>query len=146
LPPSDTPIETIEVPVVRVIDADTIKVRYQGKLESVRLIGIDTPETTRGKNEPFGKQARAFLEALLEDREVRIEFDVERRDRYGRLLAYVWAQGEDDPAPILANAQLAHWGYAQLLTIPPNVKYVERLRSAVETARMAQVNLWRDTQ
>jgi len=63
-----TPTETVEVPVVRVVDGDTIKVRYGGKLESVRLIGIDTPETTRGKNEPFGKQAGAFLEALLEDR------------------------------------------------------------------------------
>ena len=141
-----SPPETIEVPVVRVVDGDTIKVRYDGKLESVRLIGIDTPEITRGKNEPFGKPAGAFLEALLADRTVLIEFDVERRDRYGRLLAYVWAQGDRDPAPILVNAQLARWGYAQLLTIPPNVRYVERLRNAVGAAKAARANLWRDIQ
>ncbi len=138
------PTETIEVSVVRVIDGDTIKVLYTGKPESVRLIGIDTPEITRGKNEPFGAQAGAFLEALLADRMVLIEFDVGQRDRYGRLLAYVWAQGDGDPAPILVNAQLARWGYAQLLTIPPNVKYVERLRKAVGAARLARLNLWRD--
>jgi len=140
------PAETVEVPVVRVVDGDTIKVRYRGKLESVRLVGIDTPEITRGKNEPFGKPAGAFLEALLADRTVLLEFDVERRDRYGRLLAYVWAQGDGDPAPVFVNAQLARWGYAQLLTIPPNVKYVERLRNAVGAAKAARANLWRDIQ
>jgi|GEM_PF-2112373 len=137
------PTETVEVLVVRVVDGDTIKVRYGGKLESVRLIGIDTPETTRGKNEPFGEQAGAFLEALLADRTVLIEFDVERRDRYGRLLAYAWAQDDSAPASLFVNAQLARWGYAQLLTIPPNVKYVERLRNAVEAAKAARANLWR---
>ncbi len=138
------PTESIEVSVVRVIDGDTVKVRYEGKLESVRLIGIDTPETTRGKNERFGAQAGAFLEAMLADRTVLLEFDLERRDRYGRLLAYVWAQSDGDPAPILVNAQLARWGYAQLLTIPPNVKYVERLRKAVGAAKAARANLWHD--
>ena len=146
LPATDASAEAIDVPVVRVVDGDTIKVRFRGKLESVRLIGIDTPEITRGKNEPFGQQAKAFLQALLARRTAHLEFDVERRDKYGRLLAYVWAQGDDDPVPILVNAQLARWGYAQLLTIPPNVKYVERLRNAVAAARIARFNLWRDIQ
>ncbi len=140
------PAETVKVAVIRVVDGDTIKVRYEGKLESVRLIGIDTPEITRGKNEPFGKQAEAFLAALLANRTALLEFDLERRDRYGRLLAYVWAQGGGEPSPIFVNAQLARWGLAQLLTIPPNVKYVERLQSAVGAAQATRLNLWRDIQ
>jgi len=128
---------------VRIIDGDTIRVLVQGREEAVRLIGVDTPEITRGKNEPFGEAAKEFLAAMLANRRLALEPGVEERDRYGRLLAYLWTQGEQDGAPVFANAQLLRWGYAQLLTIPPNVKYVERFRSAQAAARREALNLWR---
>ena len=78
--------------VARVVDGDTIRVAINGHEEPIRLIGIDTPETvhpTRGE-EPYGRAASDFTKGLLEGRSVYLEFDVEERDRFGRLLAYVY--------------------------------------------------------
>jgi len=137
------PARLLPATLVRVVDGDTIRVVVQGRAEAVRLIGIDTPEITHGKNEPFGQAARDFLRTLLAGRSLWLEPGVKERDRYGRLLAYLWAQGAGDLAPVLANAQILRWGYAQLLTIPPNVKYVERFRAAQEAAQRDGLNLWR---
>ena len=102
--------------VSRVIDGDTIEVRVGGREDEVRYIGIDTPETVKPGTpvQCFGPQASAFNHRLVEHREVRLVFDRERRDVYGRLLAYVYRGGE------LVNARLARLGYARTLTIPPN--------------------------
>jgi micrococcal nuclease len=142
-PAAPEPERLLPATLVRIIDGDTIRVLVQGREEAVRLIGVDTPEITRGKNEPFGEAAKEFLAAMLANRRLALEPGVEERDRYGRLLAYLWTQGEQDGAPVFANAQLLRWGYAQLLTIPPNVKYVERFRSAQAAARREALNLWR---
>ena len=124
--------------VVRVIDGDTVEVRFRGGLERVRLIGVDTPETV-APGEPvecFGREATAFTRRWLEGRRVRLELDVELRDRYGRLLAYVWAGGE------LFNEVLVREGYAQVATFPPNVRYVDRFLAAQREARREGRGLW----
>jgi micrococcal nuclease len=77
-----------------VIDGDTIEVRINNRTEKVRFIGVDTPETvhpTKGE-EPYGREASDYTKSQLNDQSVGLEFDVEKRDRYGRLLAYVWLE------------------------------------------------------
>ncbi|MFO7173309.1 MAG: thermonuclease family protein [Bacillota bacterium] len=123
--------------VERVVDGDTLEVQVDGRTERVRLIGVDTPEV-HGQVEPYGPEASAFTKQVLAPgTRIWLEQDVEPRDRYGRLLAYVWlADGR------LFNEVLVREGYAQLLTIPPNVKYVERLTAAQREAREAGRGLW----
>lgn len=124
--------------VVRVIDGDTIEVSINGTTEKVRFIGVDTPETvhpTKGV-EPYGREASNFTKEKLTDQTVKLEFDVEERDQYGRLLAYVWL-GEE-----MFNEVLLREGYAQIATYPPNVKYVERFKAAQKEAREAGRGLW----
>jgi micrococcal nuclease len=124
----------------RVIDGDTVELAG-GQL--LRYIGIDTPEVRRRQGErwvtdpePFGQAATEANRRLVEGRVVRLEYDVQTHDRYGRLLAYVYV-GE-----VMANAELLRLGMAQLLTIPPNVKYAERLRALATEARQAKRGLW----
>lgn len=102
--------------VERVVDGDTIEVSIDGTTEDVRYIGIDTPESvTPGEPvECFGRRASAFNERLVDGRTVTLRFDRERRDDYGRLLAYVYAGSR------LVNAELVRQGYARTLTIAPN--------------------------
>jgi micrococcal nuclease len=126
--------------VVRVVDGDTILVRVAGAKERVRLIGIDTPETVK-PNTPvqcFGRAASAAAHRMLDGRDVRLVGDVEARDRYGRLLAYVYRE----PDRLFINAELARRGFARQLTIPPNVRFAERFRALVAQARRAQRGLW----
>lgn len=124
--------------VSRVVDGDTIDVVLRGRSERVRLIGIDTPESVdpRQPVQCFALEASAFAARHLEGRTVELEFDVERRDRYGRLLAYVWLGDE------LFNLTLVRRGYAQVYTFPPNVRYVERLLAAQRNARAESAGLW----
>ena len=124
--------------VEQVVDGDTIKVHLGGRLETVRYIGVDTPETVhpvRGV-EPYGKEASRFNASLVEGKMVRLEFDVERRDRYGRLLAYVYVD------TLFVNAELLRQGYAQLMTIPPNVRHVDEFVRLQRDAREAGRGLW----
>ena len=127
-----------EVPVVDVVDGDTIKVRLGGEVETVRYIGMDTPETVHPTQEvePYGKQASEQNRRLVEGERVRLEFDGEKRDRYGRLLAYVYVD------TLFVNAELLRRGYAQLMTVPPNVKYVDLFRRLQTEARDAGRGLW----
>jgi micrococcal nuclease len=100
----------------------------------VRLIGIDSPES---QQQPYGGQARgALLELLTAGAAVWLESDVAPLDRYGRLLAYVWI------GPILVNEAMVRDGWAVLYTVPPNVKYVERLTRAQNEARARGTGLW----
>jgi micrococcal nuclease len=124
--------------VSRVIDGDTIEVRLGGRTVDVRLIGIDTPETVHPTEpvECFGAAASSFTKRQLEGREVRLEFDVERPDRYGRMLAYVWLADQ------LFNEVLVDRGFAQVSTYPPNVMYVDRFLEAQRHAREDDRGLW----
>jgi micrococcal nuclease len=127
------------VRVVAVSDGDTIRVRVgSGRVERVRYIGVDTPETAKpgARAECYAERAREFNERLLRGRDVRLELDVEERDRYGRLLAYVYAGRR------LVNAALVREGYAGVLTVPPNVRFAARLRRLAREARRAGRGLW----
>ena len=132
-------INTGEYQVTRVVDGDTIEVNYNGTEEKVRLIGIDTPESVHPdeeKNSEYGEQASEYTKQLLEGKTVKLEFDVEERDSYGRLLAYVYV---DD---IMVNKKLLEEGLAQIATYPPNVKYVDEFTKIQETARENKKGFW----
>lgn len=140
----------IPATVIRAIDGDTIEVKLiNGKTETVRLIGMDTPEVvhpTRGE-EPFGREASDFTRRTLAGKGVYLELDAAERDRYGRLLAYVWLSRPErgDEAEVrerMFNARLLLGGYGQLLTIPPNVRYAEMFRRFQAEAREAERGLW----
>ncbi|HEY6531688.1 MAG TPA: thermonuclease family protein [Acidimicrobiales bacterium] len=129
------------VRIVKVVDGDTIEVDVAGRHERVRLIGIDTPETKdpRTPVECFGAEASARAAELLPPgTEVRLVSDVEERDRYDRVLAYVYRL----PDELFVNLALARDGFADLLTIPPNVAHTDELRAAVSDARREQRGLW----
>jgi len=134
--------------VVRIVDGDTAVFRLSnGTQEKVRFIGVDTPESTT-KIEPYGKAAAAYTAKKLKvGSKVYLEQDVEPRDRYGRLLAYVWFEKpgsitESEMRAKLFNARLAIDGYAQQMTIAPNVKYADYFRSFVQEARAENKGLW----
>lgn len=126
--------------VVRVVDGDTILVSAAGRQERVRYIGVDTPETVKPRTpvQCFGKRASAFNHRLVDGRDVRLVFDAERRDRYGRLLAYVYRAGDG----LFVNAELVRRGYATTLTIAPNVRFADRFRTLAAAARTAGRGLW----
>jgi micrococcal nuclease len=171
-----------DIYVTKVFDGDTIKL-VNG--EKVRLIGIDSPEfhesdklyrdaRRSGKSltliQTQGKRAYEFTRDLVERRQVRLEFDIERRDKYGRLLAYVYIPvcfWDDEPACMLeriagyeyvklsgtnkdngwyifVNATIVKSGYADLMTIPPNLKYADLLRSLYFEAKSNKRGLWQD--
>ena len=127
--------------VVHVVDGDTIDVAIAGHRERVRLIGINTPETVdpRRPVECFGREASEHTKMLLTlGTEVDLVRDVEPRDTYGRLLAYVYRR----PDGLFVNLDLVAQGYADLLTFPPNIAHVEEFRSAAADARRAGKGLW----
>ena len=124
--------------VVRVVDGDTIRVVVDGREEPVRYIGVDTPESVKPGSpvECFAKAASAENRRLVGGGRVRLETDAEERDRYGRLLAYVYRGGT------FVNAELVRRGYAKPLTIPPNVRHADRFASLARDAREAGRGLW----
>lgn len=127
--------------VVRVIDGDTIEVRIAGATERVRLIGIDTPESVdpRSPVDCFGPEAsEAAKELLPEGTQVRLVRDVEARDRYGRLLAYVYREAD----ATFVNLVLAEQGFADVATFPPNVSHTDEFVAAVAAARGDRRGLW----
>ena len=121
--------------VERVVDGDTIVVRGVG---SVRLIGVDTPETVdpRRPVQFFGREASAFTRRMVEGRRVRLEYDQERTDRYGRTLAYVWLEDGTH-----VNAEIIRQGYGFAYTSFP-FRYMEDFRRYQREARLAEVGLW----
>jgi micrococcal nuclease len=118
-----------------VIDGDTIRLEGIG---SVRLIGLDAPDVYRGV-ECFGREAADFADRLMPPgTRVRYRAGVERRDRYGRLLAYVWL-----PDGRMLNRLLVDEGYAQPLTIPPNVAFADSFQAGARAARQEDLGMWR---
>jgi len=127
--------------VVREVDGDTIRARIAGREERVRFIGIDTPETKdpRKPVQCFGREAAARTARLLPPgTPLRLVRDVEERDQYGRLLAYVYRARDN----LFVNLALARDGYAVTLTYPPNVAHADELAAAVAEARAADRGLW----
>ena len=135
VPPPDEGVVTY------VLDGDTIEVRIADRLERVRLLGIDTPETV-DRDQPvecYGPEASAELKELLPvGTVVRLERDVEPRDAYNRLLAYVYRVGDS----LFVNAEMARRGLAVELQIAPNGARQPVIRAAVDEARAANRAIW----
>ena len=136
--------------VTRAVDGDTLKLENG---ERVRLIGIDTPEmhdsdklnrdSRRNKQDvrtikELGRRAWEFTKQLVEGKRVSLEFDVEKYDKYGRILAYVYLQDGT-----FVNAKIVEEGYASLMTIPPNVKYAQLFLRLYQQARDNRRGLWK---
>ena len=149
--------------VTRVSDGDTITVLLDGREEKVRLTGIDTPETfasskldrdveasplNREEMRSLGKEATAYAKNLMEGREVYLELDAEERDRYGRLLAYVYTREPDgdwtfqDETFEQVNLEMVEAGWADPLTIPPNDRYASDYEDAARTAQRQNRGIW----
>jgi micrococcal nuclease len=131
-------IDGPEARVTAVVDGDTIDVVVAGRNERVRLLGVDTPETV-DEDRPvgcYGPEAAGFTAGRLTGRTVRLRFDRERRDRYGRLLAYVEVDGRR------FNDELLAGGYARLLVIPPNGRHGRAMLDRELAARTAGRGLW----
>ena len=137
--------------VERAVDGDTLKLAGG---ERVRLIGIDTPEMHESEKlfrdsrksgqdvktiQALGRRAYLFTKELVEGKTVRLEFDVEKRDKYKRLLAYVYL-----PDGTFVNAQIVKQGYASLMTYPPNVKHADEFLQLYRQARDNKLGLWKD--
>ena len=166
-----TPVFAETYTVKRVVDGDILLLTNG---ERVHLIGIDTPEVhesdklirdAKRSGKDFetiiamGKKASEFVKGLVDDKEVTLEFDVQERDKYGRLLAYVWYKAEDPTedcvkvlpdgtyAPCLydwmLNSEIIAYGYATPMTIPPNVKYAELFEKLYQEARENKRGLWK---
>jgi len=142
-----------DVLVKRAVDGDTLQLENG---ERVRLIGIDTPEvhesdklqkdserTNRNKAEiiKMGMRAWSFTRNLVQGKRVRLELDVEKHDKYGRLLAYVYLKNGT-----FVNAEIVKEGYASLMTIPPNVKYADLFLRLYRQARENNRGLWRSNE
>jgi micrococcal nuclease len=130
----------LEGTVVRIVDGDTIHVRVGERVEKVRYIGVNTPEVhhpSKGE-EPGGRAAAGVNRELVSGRRVRLELDAQPRDRYGRLLAYVWVE------ETMVNAELVRRGYAQVMTVPPNVRHQPLFLKLQREAREAGRGLWGD--
>jgi micrococcal nuclease len=127
--------------VTRVVDGDTVHVDLDGTDETVRYIGIDTPESVKPDTpvQCFAHQAAAANARLVRGQDVRLRFDAERRDRYGRLLAYVFRA--DDGT--FVNEQLVRDGAARPLRIAPNTRYAARFSALATAARQADRGLWK---
>lgn len=136
--------------IQRVIDGDTLQLASG---ERVRLIGIDTPEVheseklyrdsrTSGQDieaiKVMGRRAKKFTRDLVEGKTVRLEFDVQKRDKYNRLLAYVYLSDGT-----FVNAEIIKQGYASVMTYPPNVKHAEEFLKLYRQARETKSGLWK---
>ncbi len=124
------------VAVRRVMDGDTVSAFVGGRYERIRLIGIDAPEIGQI---PWGPIARERLRQMIaaSSWKVGIEFDVGKRDKYGRLLAYL-RTGDGR----MVNREMIREGYAVLFTVPPNVKYAEEFVAAERYARKRKIGIW----
>jgi len=139
--PTTSGVLTPNAVVLYVSDGDTIGVRIDGVEERVRLIGIDTPETKKPDTpiECFGPEASAFTESLLPDgTELYLERDIEARDPYGRLLAYVYRTADG----MFVNLEIISQGFARPLTIAPNSAHADEFVTAARAADAADTGLW----
>ncbi len=144
---SFNPSNLEKVKVTGNVDGDTIKVNYQGKTESIRMIGVDTPETVHPSKpvEYFGKEASNFTKSMCPvGSEVYLTFDWDKRDKYDRILAYVWYQ--QDGKWVLHNLNLIANGYGHAYTVYAfDSNYMKIFSNAERVARENSVGLWGDS-
>lgn len=134
-------VNTISATIVRVTDGDTFTVKMKDKTEKVRLLLVDTPESVKPNTpvEPYAIEASNYTKGILtKGKKVELEFDVNERDQYGRLLAYTYVDGE------MLNRLLLEKGLAQVVIFQPNVKYVDEFRSIQQKAKNKGIGIWSD--
>jgi micrococcal nuclease len=133
--------QAVYMTVIKVVDGDTFWADDGSKKGiKIRLIGVDAPEsrnTGQKKIGYYGQQSTDFLTKLIANKKVRLEYDVGRKDRYNRTLAYVYLRDGT-----FVNAELVKRGYAMVMTIPPNVKYADRFVKLQRSARKNKRGLW----
>lgn len=133
--------QEVYLQVTKVVDGDTFWVDNGTETgEKIRLIGIDAPESRKtGKKETglFGKESKEFLIKLIGEKKVRLVYDIGRKDRYGRTLAYVYLENG-----VFVNEELLRRGYAFVMTIAPNVKFADLFVKVQEEARENKRGLW----
>ena len=141
--------------VTKVIDGDTLNIIQWGKEESIKLIGIDTPETSVNKKTrkdakssgkdiqtiiEMGKEATEYVKGLVKPGSIiTIEYDVQERDKYGTLLGYVYLGSGK-----MLNEEIVKAGYADVMTVPPNTKHLDRFIKAYQEAWESRQGLWAD--
>ncbi len=138
------PDSAVPATLAGVTDGDTIRVQLDGRVEPVRLVLIDTPETNDPNNPPecYGQEATAQLTWLLSlGGQLYLEPDVSDRDRFDRLLRYAWLDFGNGEV-YLVNEAMVRSGYAALATFPPDVRYVDRIQEAQRFAREHELGLW----
>ena len=139
--------------VNKIVDGDTINVLYHNKIENLRLIGIDAPESSLNKKAykdakrtqndisviiDQGEKSKNYLKTLIKPEDkVTLEFDIQPKDKYNRLLAYVYL-----PNGEMLNEKMVMEGYATPMTVPPNIKYQDRFLKASKIARENNKGLW----
>lgn len=135
---ADAPSPNELVKVVRAVDGDTIDVEINGKIERVRYVGIDTPETVDPRKvvQCFGVEASKKNKEFTEGKMVRLEKDITDRDKYNRLLRYVWL------GDTLINQELVAQGFAKSYSYPPDIKYQDKFVVAEKEAREKKLGLW----
>ena len=123
--------------MTQVVDGDAVEVRPAvDRVEDARLLGVDIPEKfDPSRAQPYAKQASRFAGRRLEDRRVILRFDIEKRDDYGRVLAYLYLPGSSGS---MFNEMLVRKGYAQSATFPSNVRHAERFEAAQAEVREAR--------
>jgi endonuclease YncB( thermonuclease family) len=133
--------------VIKVIDGDTIEVNLNSKVENVRFIGMDTPETVDPRKPVgcFGKEASDATKSLLTGKTVLLEKDVEDRDIYKRILRYIYLDLGNGQT-LFVNDYLVREGFAKTLNIPPDSKYADRFLQAQIEARSGNKGLWASCQ
>ena len=134
----DSPELSEDITVNRVIDGDTIELSDG---TTVRMIGVDTPESVhpdQSRNSREGKTASEWTHNLLSGEKVRLEYDKERTDKYGRTLAYVYYKDE------MVNEMLLKKGFAKTMIIEPNIKYADRFKRLEKQAKQDKAGFWKD--
>ncbi len=153
---SAEPADGKKARVVRVIDGDTYIINYGGREEKLRLIGIDTPETRANRKAlkdaldsehdvetmlAMGNESREWVRTLVPaGAEITLEFDVQQRDKYGRLLAYVYLENGE-----MLNEKIIAEGYASPMTYPPNIRYQHLFTVKYQKARYEKKGLWKSS-
>lgn len=140
-PTDDLNIARVPVELVKAVDGDTISVKYEGKTEKVRFLLVDTPETSHPRLgvQPFGPEAKAFTKDIVEKaKKLELEFDIgPNRDKYSRLLAYVYADGK------MVQELLLEQGLARVAYIyQPNVRYVDKFNDLQSISRKKAIGIW----
>ncbi len=133
------PLENTEVKLLKCTDGDTAHFDFNGKDKTIRFLAIDTPETVKPNTpvQPYGKEASDYTCGMLKDADnIVLEFEEEKTDKYGRLLAWIFVDGE------LLQKQLVENGLAKVAYLYGNYRYTDVLKEAEKIAKRKKIGVW----